>query len=343
MKRLMSLAAAVTAAMALAACGGGSGSGAAAGSGMTPIPLRIATTAPTAALLPWYVGVEKGFFAEQGFDTSYVTVSSGSAMMPALSANQVDVVSSALVTELLIDQGGQDLKVVSGWTRGYNYTVYARNDVNLPAAGTFEQKMAALAGKKIGVQGGSEGVTAPFLKAMISLGGADPATVSLPNVAFGGPQIAALQSGEIDAVLTDDSTMATADQLGLGSRYFSLLNDAPADYKDLLISGAAVRASSLTEHADFASRFQAAMDKTVAWIKDPANADDLRSVAVQELGLSDSPGLPQSLVVLAGTLEPGLDRAQAQKSLDFLYSSGQVKPEPKVTPEEFFDPGMIRS
>ncbi|ODU07658.1 MAG: hypothetical protein ABS81_00775 [Pseudonocardia sp. SCN 72-86] len=332
------MAAAVATAL-LAACGGGSGSATTA-SGPT-IPLRIATAAPTSALLPWYVAADKGFFKEEGLDTSFVTVASGSAMMPALTANQVDVVSSALATEVGIHQGGAPLKVLTGWTVGYNYALYFRNGVNVPASGSFAEKMAALNGKTIGVQGGGEGVTAPFLKAIIAEGGGDPASVNFANVAFGGPQVAALQSAQVDAVLADDSTMATADQLKLGARYFSLLNDSPAELKDMFISGAAVRESFTTQHADLAGRFQNAMVKTVAWIKDPANADELRDIATGSLGLPNTPTLPQQLTVLASTLEPKGDRARLEKSLDFLYSSGQVKPQPRLTVDQLFDPGMI--
>lgn len=340
MRRLVTLVAAAAATALLAACGGGAASDP---SGGATIPIRIATTSPTPALLPWYVAEEKGFFSGQGLESSFVTVASGSAMMPALTADQVDVVSSALATEIAIAQGGAPLKVVSGWTVGYNYTLYFRNGVQVPGSGSFAEKMKALDGKTIGVQGGGEGVVAPYLKTLISEGGGDPASVTYANVAFGGPQVAALQSGQVDAVLADDSTMATADQIGLGSRYFSLLNDSPRELKDMLISGAAVRADFLGRHPEFATRFQTAMERTVAWIKDPANAEELRGIATGSLGLPNSPTLPQQLTVLASTLEPRSDRARLEKSLAFLFSSGQVKPQPRITVEELFDPGMISS
>ena len=341
MRKLLAAAVAICAAATLTACAGQGASGAANTSGLPSLALRIPVTGPTAATLPLYVAKEKGFYAEQGLDASFVTVASGAAMMPAVTSGQVDVASSALPTILGIRQGGEDLQVITGWTAGYNYSVFVRKGANIPPAASFEDKMKALSGKTIGAQGGAGGVVVPFLKAMIGLGGGDSSNLNIPNVAYGGPQIAALQSGQVDAVLADDSTVSTANKLGLGSSYFSLLNDPPAQYKDLLISGIAVKASMLAQHPDFAERFLKATDKTAAWIKDPANADDLKRIATKVQGLPDAPDLGTRLTVLAGTLQPRVGRAELEKSLAFLYDSKQVKPEPRVALDQFFNPVMI--
>ncbi|ODU07631.1 MAG: hypothetical protein ABS81_00565 [Pseudonocardia sp. SCN 72-86] len=285
--------------------------------------------------------MEKGFFAEQGFNPSYITVSSGAAMVPALNAGQVDILSSSMSVVVGMRQGGQDVQAITGYTTGLNYFIYVRKGVDVPANGSFEDKMKALNGLKIGAQGGADGVVVPFMKAMIKAGGGDPAAINIPNLAYGGTQIAALQKGEVDAVLADDSTVATGDQLGLGTSVFSLLNDPPAQYKGLLTSSIVTSQTTLTKYPDFAERLHTAMGKVYAWMKDPANAEELRKIAVSAQGLPDSPDLPQRLATLASQMTLDADRTKLQKSMDFLYSSGQVKPQPAITVDQFFNKVMI--
>jgi NitT/TauT family transport system substrate-binding protein len=345
MRKMLAVAATLCAVALVGACGGQAATSGGAGptaSNLTPIPLRLPVTAPTPATLPVYVAVEKGFLAEQGFEPSYLTVSSGAAMLPALTAGQADVVSSSLSTLVKLRQS-QSVTAVAGLTTGLNYFVLVRKGASIPTTGTFEEKMRSLNGKVIGAQGGADGTVVPFLKAMASAGGGDPATLNIPNLAFGGPQIAALQSGQVDAVLADDSTLATATQLGLGTSVFSLLNDPPAQYKGLLTSVFVATGDTLNKYPDFAERFHAAMDKTYAWIKDPANADDLRSVATKAQGLPDSPDLSDRLKVLGTQLTIDGSRSVLDKSMSFLFDSGQVPAQPRVTTDEFFGPVMIAS
>lgn len=339
MKRTIAAIVGVCAMFVVAACGGGQP--AAGGSGGDRMPLRLPVAAPTSATTPIFVGAEKGFFAEEGFDTSYVTVASAAAMVPALSAGQIDVMTASLSTEVGMRQSGQDVQVISGYTIGQNYFLFVRNGVGVPANGTYEQKMKALDGLRIGAQGGAEGTVVPLLKAVMKAGGGDPESLQFANMAFGGPQIAGLQSDQVDVVLADDATVSTGTDLGLGASVFSLLNDSPPQYRGLLGSGVATLTSTLTQHPDFAERYFRAMDKTFTWMKDPANMDEIVKIATSVQGLPNTPDLPKRLAAFVPTLSAGNDRTTVQRSLDFLYSSGQVKPDPKVAVEQFFNPVMV--
>jgi ABC-type nitrate/sulfonate/bicarbonate transport system substrate-binding protein len=116
--------------------------------------LRMPTAGPTTGTLPQYVASEMGFFREEGLEPTFVTVSSGAAMLPAVISGQVDASPSGLVSDVKAIQAGQDIRMVSGWTVGRNYFVLVRKGVDLPVNGTFEEKMRALDGRALGAQGG---------------------------------------------------------------------------------------------------------------------------------------------------------------------------------------------
>jgi ABC-type nitrate/sulfonate/bicarbonate transport system substrate-binding protein len=179
------------------------------------------------------------------------------------------------------------------------------------------------------------------MKAMIAAGGGDPASLDIPNVGYGGAQVAALQSGQVDAVLAHDSTKVAADKIGLGASVFSLLEDAPAQYQGMLSGAFVATGDTLAKHPDFADRFHRATAEAYAWMKDPANSAEMQSIAIKVEGLPDSPELPQRLATLAGQLTTDVDRATLERSMQFLYDTGQIAPEPRVTVDQFFNPVMI--
>jgi ABC-type nitrate/sulfonate/bicarbonate transport system substrate-binding protein len=323
-RRALALAAALAAAVVSAACGATPPSAAGPNHGLAPITLRIPVTAPNTAILPIYVAVEEGFLEEEGFQTSYVNVATGAAMLPAMLSNETDIVTTSIPVLLKVRQQGGDVQALTGWTIGINSAIYVRNGVNVPLDGTFEEKMTALGGLRIGALGGADGTAVPFMKAMIRLGGGDPDSLVMPNLAYGGPQIAALQSGEVDAVLADDATQNTANQLGLGHAYFSLITDPPADYKGLMTSVVGVTSSTLAQHPDLGPRLTRAFTKTFDFMKAPANADELRRVATGVMGLPDSPQLPRSLQVQSEQMKVSATQPVLERTLDFIYRTNQA-------------------
>ncbi len=119
-KFLSGLATAATAALLLTACGGGDGGGEGggeAGGGETEelreITVGVLTIAPSVGVA---YGIENGIFEEHGFDVSYEVSSAGAAMLPAVSAGQMDFgVGNPLSVTTAVDQG-LDMKIVSGFS-----------------------------------------------------------------------------------------------------------------------------------------------------------------------------------------------------------------------------------
>jgi ABC-type nitrate/sulfonate/bicarbonate transport system substrate-binding protein len=109
----------------------------------------------------------------------------------------------------------------------------------------------------------------------------------------------------------------------------------------MLGSGVGVMGSSLAQHPNFGERLFRAMTKTYAWMKDPTNQQEMVKIATGTQGLPQTADLGSRLKVLAGQMTASNDRALLQRTLDFLYDTRQVKPEPRVTVDQFFDQVMV--
>src|SRR5690625_7282932 len=91
-KFLSGLATAATAALLLSACGGNDGgdTGGEAGGDtdeLREVTIGVLSIAPSVGVA---YGIENGIFEEHGFDVNYEISSAGAAMLPAVSAGQMD-------------------------------------------------------------------------------------------------------------------------------------------------------------------------------------------------------------------------------------------------------------
>jgi|SRR5690625_540087 len=116
-KFLTGLATAAAAALALTACGGGGGNEEASGDGgeqeMRDVTIGVLSIAPSVGVA---YGIEHGIFEEHGFDVNYEISSAGAAMLPAVSAGQLDFgVGNPLSVTTAVDQG-LEMKIVAGYS-----------------------------------------------------------------------------------------------------------------------------------------------------------------------------------------------------------------------------------
>lgn len=118
---LTGLATAAATALVLTACGGddGNGGGETTDAGgdeaqeMREVTIGVLSIAPSVGVA---YGIEHGIFEEHGFDVNYEVSSAGAAMLPAVSAGQLDFgVGNPLSVATAVDQG-LDMKIVAGYS-----------------------------------------------------------------------------------------------------------------------------------------------------------------------------------------------------------------------------------
>ncbi|GAA4119243.1 ABC transporter substrate-binding protein [Enteractinococcus coprophilus] len=197
-KFLSGFATAAAAALMLTACGGGNGGEGGSEAGgeteeLREVTVGVLSIAPSVGVA---YGIENGIFEEHGFDVTYEISSAGAAMLPAVSAGQLDFgVGNPLSVTTAVDQG-LDMKIVAG----YSNSLEEGNDVAgvVTRADSGIETWADLEGKTTAVNALNTlgDLTVTYLA---EEDGADPAKVNFSEMGF--PDMPAqLERGNADAV-----------------------------------------------------------------------------------------------------------------------------------------------
>ncbi|HJF15894.1 MAG TPA: ABC transporter substrate-binding protein [Enteractinococcus helveticum] len=195
-KFLSGFATAAAAALMLTACGGGTDGGDEAG-GQTEelreVTVGVLSIAPSVGVA---YGIEHGIFEEHGFDVEYEVSSAGAAMLPAVSAGQLDFgVGNPLSVTTAVDQG-LDMKIVAG----YSNSLEEGNDVAgvVTRADSGIETWADLEGKTTAVNA-LKTLGDLTIMHLAEEDGADPQALNFSEIGF--PDMPAqLERGNTDAV-----------------------------------------------------------------------------------------------------------------------------------------------
>lgn len=218
----------------------------------------------------WEVAIEKGMFKEAGVEVEFEWFDYV-ASMDAFAAGKLDAVSmtngDALVTGAT---GASNVAIIiNDYSNG--------NDMVVAAPGIDSIK--ALKGKKVGVEIGFVGHL--LLLNALEKNGMTEADVELVNVPTNEtPQV--LASGDVDAIVAWQPSSGQALTLVPGSTKIYSSADEPGLIYDVL----SVSPSSLSANKEAWSKVVDVWYKAVAFIKDPATADEALSIMAARVGLS---------------------------------------------------------
>lgn len=238
----------------------------------------------------WEVAIEKGMFKEAGVDVEFEWFDYV-ASMDAFAAGKLDAVAmtngDALVTGAT---GASNVAIIiNDYSNG--------NDMVVGAPGI--ESIKDLKGKKIGVEIGF--VDHLLLLNALEKNGMTEADVELVNVPTNEtPQV--LASGDVSAIVAWQPNSGQALKLVPGSKRIYSSADEPGLIYDVL----AVSPSSLSENREAWSKVVDVWYKAVAFIKDPATADEALSIMSDRVGLSPEEYKP----FLSGTKILTLDEAK---------------------------------
>jgi NitT/TauT family transport system substrate-binding protein len=190
----------LVATLGLAACGGGDDGGSAdgGGGGLAPVTVGALPTANTAAL---NLGVEQGFFEDEGLDVTVEYAQGGATMVTTLLSGDYDVIGAGYVPAISAMSQGLPLKFVVGGDLGAE-TDDAEWQTVLVNGDSPIQTPQDLAGKRIAVNA-VKGVLELALRASLDELGIDSSSVELVEIPF--PDMPAnLASGNVDAVFAPE-------------------------------------------------------------------------------------------------------------------------------------------
>ena len=152
--------------------------------------------------LPLTVAEQLGYFKAEGLDLKIVDFAGGSQALRALIGGSADVVNGAFEHTINMQAKGQRLRAVVLMGRAPQIVLGA-NPKTMP----HFKGVADLKGKKIGVTapGSSTNVMANFVLAKAGL---KPSDVSIIGVGAGSGAVAAMRSGQIDAISNLDPVIS---------------------------------------------------------------------------------------------------------------------------------------
>lgn len=179
-------------------------------------PLELKVGVATSTLhAPIFIGVEKGFFAENGLDVKTVMYQSGVEMINGLLSGAQDVNAMGSIPFLSGVSNGFPLVLIGHLHGDATRAYYADNNGIVASAKSGIADVAGLKGRTIGLPRGTgaEG----YLLGLLSKAGLATGDVTLVNI---GPSelSTALQNGDVDAISVWEPWVSTAVTKVLGSR-----------------------------------------------------------------------------------------------------------------------------
>jgi NitT/TauT family transport system substrate-binding protein len=289
--------------LALAACGGGQPPGE-----LTPIRLSMGYI-PDIQFAPFYVGIEKGFFAGRGLD---VTIEhrqeTDSAKLVATDEIQFAVISGEQV--LLARDQGLPLVYVFEWYQRYPVAIAARTAQGITTP-------ADLAGHSVGVPV-REGASYIGLRALLAAGALSEDDINLQTTGYA--QVETLVTGQVDAVVVYAANEPV--QLAALGEQTDMLY--VSDYADLVSNGLVTNEKTIAENPDLVRAMVAGLAEAVQYTID--HRDEAFEISEKYVeGLADAENqtaqreiLDRSIGLWRTSGQPGYSEAQSWTAMQDL-------------------------
>jgi NitT/TauT family transport system substrate-binding protein len=276
---------------------------------------------------PWYIGIQKGFFADAGINLDVIYVPTASGLVQQLSAGSLDIVADVGVVEPIhaVEKGAPvGLLRIVGQVSAYEMMAKS-------AIATVKD----LKGKTICI-GGLVDINRVYLERVMQANGLKDGDYDITVVGNTAGRFAALKSGAVDATLLAPPVSFFAEDSGFHS--VALIMDyAP----DLPFSGTDVSLAYAAAHRDTLVKLLAVIDKSVAWFDDPANRTEAVDILVKEMKSARAPversyDFLRKINYFAPT--NGISRSRMQNLINAMKGLGDIKSD--ITPDKIVVPGL---
>lgn len=276
--------------------------------------IKVGVT-PIGNAAPLYLGIEKGFFADENLDVEPSIIQSPAATIPSLINGELQFALVSPIPTITAASKGLPIQIAVG---NDHYTSDPDSDQGaaiLASAHSGITSAAGLAGKTIAVVGLKSG---PELTVRLALKaeGVDASTVSFVEIAY--PDMAAaLQNDRVDAALIVDPFLAQAKAAGLTQIMQPYGIGLPGRTSVGWISSS----TYLTSNSDAAKRFRTAMEKSVQYAAD--HPDEVRDIIGTYTQLSDEARKKMVLPLFNSAVDQGDLQFYADAMLEqgFINSS----------------------
>lgn len=264
---------------------------------------------------PLYLGIEQGFFEEEGLDVEVRIAEAGSAIIPSVMNGESQIGYANAVSDLAAIDQGLDLRFVSNCCG-------IGNDPALDASGIFVlpdspiQDLTGLSNAKIAVNSTKNLGDLTINQAVTNAGG-DPSTIEYVPMNYS-DMAGALERGDVDAIWSVEPFRTASANAG----FRQISSNFVESFPDTVIGYYVTSADFAEANPEVVAQFQRAMDKTNQYASE--HPEDLRRLAVEKVGLS--PEVAEELNF--NTFTPGLDVESLRRVGAASLEQGLISEEP---------------
>lgn len=234
---------------------------------------------PIVDVAPIYLGVDQGFFEEEGLSLTLEKAQGGAAIVPAVIAGQYQFGFSNSTSLILASSNGVAVHAVTSGVATTGKDGADFGAVIVPSDSDI-QSAKDLEGKTVAVNTLNNINTTTINQAVRDAGG-DPTTITYTELAF--PDIVgAVEKGDVDAGQVVEPFLTTA--TGKGMR--QVVSNYAATDPNLTISMYFVADTYASENPDVVDRFTTATNKSLEYAD--ANPDEVRRILATYTDIDES-------------------------------------------------------
>ena len=216
---------------------------------------------PNSGAWPYYIGIDKGFFAAAGIALDLVYVPTAAGLVQQLTGGSLDIVGTiGTVEPIHAIEKGAPVAILRLVGRVTPYEMVAKPSI---------QKFEDLKGKTICI-GGLRDINRVYLNRIAEAHGLrDEGDYDIVVIGNTAQRFAALQSGTVDATMLVPPVNFIAEKAGF--RNIGMIKDYT---EDLPMGAADVSLAWAKTHMETARRIVGVLDRSIAWFDDDQNRDE---------------------------------------------------------------------
>jgi NitT/TauT family transport system substrate-binding protein len=267
---------------------------------------------PNVQYAPFYVAVDKGYFAAEGIEVEF-DYSSETDGVALAGAGEIPFTLASGEQVLLARAQGLPVVYSYAWYGQFPISVISKPELNI-------KQPADLRGRKIGLPG-PYGANYIGLEALLFAGGLSASDVTMDSIGYN--QVEAFASGQEEAVVV----YTTNEPIVLKSQNIQLNELKVADYLQLVGNGLVTNEKTIAENPELVRQMGRALAHGIIdTAKDPAAAYEICKKFVPNLGASDEAVQKQVLAAsidVWNTAHPGQSDPKAWANMnDLLVKMG---------------------
>lgn len=229
------------------------------------------------------IGVDEGFYANHGLDIELVAVGSGPDGAAALASGSLDFAMTNMDVIMVSKDAGVDANVIIGTENRESFAMVAHADTPVPNIDKgFPDALQDLRGKRIGViaRGSSNERMARLL---FEEAGIDPDEQEYVAVGGPGTALAAFETGQVDANFGFVPFPELVELTGQGVIVLDCRRNECGPRMSSLgcaWQGVYVTSDKINDNPELVQKFVDAHKEIFAWMKDPANRDEVMEIVL---------------------------------------------------------------